>query len=389
MPGPSSFDVDLVELRERTSAKWRRYPPDVLPVWVAESDVRLAPPIVEAVTDAVRRGDTGYGFGPELAVAFAGFAARWGWQFDPATTRPVADVMTGVEELVRLLTAPDASVVVTSPVYPPFFQFVRKAGRVPLEVALTDTGRLDVDGLAEAFRQVAGTGAFLLCNPHNPHGTVHTRDELTAVAALSNEFDVPVISDEIHAALVLDGEHVAFPTVPGGERSIALHSASKAWNLAGLKVAIAVPGEQAVDRLAALHPVVGHGASHLGMIAHTAAFRHGGEWLARFVADLRVNRQTLADRLAEQAPAVGYVPGAATYLAWLDFRATGLGADPGEELIRRGRVALRTGADFGQGAAGFARFNFATSAEVIDEAVRRIAAGIADADVAARGPAAP
>ncbi|MFI9286293.1 MalY/PatB family protein [Streptomyces werraensis] len=374
--------LSLDRLRRRTSMKWRTYPEDVLPVWVAEMDVPLAEPVVRAVTDAMESGDTGYPAGTAYAEALAAFAAkRWGWSgLAVERTAIVPDVMLGVVEMLRLVTGPGDPVVVNPPVYPPFYDFARHADRRVVEAPLGGDGRLDLDVLERAFRGAAGGGgraAYLLCSPHNPTGTVHTAEELTAVAALAERHGVRVVADEIHAPLVSGGARfVPYLSVPGGERGLSLMSASKAWNLAGLKAALAVAGPGAGDDLARMPEVVGHGPSHVGILAHTAALRDATGWLDALLDGLDANRRLLTELLAEQLPAVRYRPGDATYLAWLGCRGLGLGDDPAQVFLGHGRVALTGGPPFGTGGAGHARLNLATSPEVLTEAVRRMAAAV-------------
>jgi cysteine-S-conjugate beta-lyase len=370
--------LSLPQLRTRTSAKWRAYPDDVLPVWVAEMDVPLAEPIVAAVSDAVQRGDTGYAWGSGYAEALSIVATdRWGWSFEPAGTRLVPDVMLGIVEVIRVLTRPGDAVVVDPPVYPPFFAFLGHAGRRVVEVPLTAEHRLDLGALEAAFARPEVTG-YLLCSPHNPTGTVHTAEELRAVATLADVHGVRVVADEIHALLVLPDRRPFVPwlSLPEAQRGVALHSASKAWNLAGLKAAVAVGGREAVDDLARIPEEVGHGASHLGVIAHTAALREGGAWLDAVRTDLAANQRRLVDLLGDHLPQVRYQPGDATYLAWLDCRALELGDDPAATFLARGRVALTSGIGFGRGGAGHARVNLATSSELLTEAVRRMAVAV-------------
>ncbi|MDH6622391.1 cystathionine beta-lyase [Streptomyces sp. LBL] len=374
--------LTLDRLRRRTSMKWRTYPEDVLPVWVAEMDVPLAERVVRAVTDALALGDTGYPAGTAYAEALAAFAGeRWGWDgLAVERTAIVPDVMLGVVEMLKLVTGPGDPVVVNPPVYPPFFPFLAHLDRRVAEAPLGADGRLDLDTLEETFRRITAGGrraAYLLCSPHNPTGTVHTADELTAVAALADRYGVRVVADEIHAPVVTAGTRfVPYLAVPGGENGLSLMSASKGWNLAGLKAALAVAGPEAAADLARLPEEVGHGPSHVGVIAHTAALREGVGWLDALLAGLDDNRRLLADLLAEHLPAVVCRPGEATYLAWLDCRALGLGADPAETFLRRGRVAFSSGIPFGTGGAGHVRLNLATSPEIIEEAVRRMTAAV-------------
>lgn len=362
--------------------KWRTYPEDVLPLWVAEMDVPLAEPVVRAVTDALALGDTGYPAGTAYAEALADFAGkRWGWEgLAVERTAIVPDVMLGVVEMLKLITGPGDPVVVNPPVYPPFYQFVEHMDRRVLEAPLGAGLRIDLGILEDAFRRATTDGrraAYLLCSPHNPTGTVHTADELAAVAALAGRHGVRVVADEIHAPLVAGGvDFVPYLSVPGGESGLSLMSASKAWNLAGLKAALAVAGPAAAADLARLPEEVSHGPSHVGVIAHTAALRDGTDWLDALLAGLDDNRRLLAGLLAEHLPAITHRPGDATYLAWLDCRALGLGDDPAEVFLQRGRVALNSGIPFGTGGAGHVRLNLAASPEVITEAVRRMAAAL-------------
>ncbi len=370
--------LSLSDLRLRTSVKWRAYPPDVLPLWVAEMDVPLAEPVARAIGDAVALGDTGYPVGSTYTEALADFTRRrWGWSGVTAECSAlVPDVMLGLMEILKLVTSPGDAVVVNPPVYPPFYAFTEHLDRRIVEAPLGGDGRLDLGTLEETFRQVTAggrTAVHLLCNPHNPTGAVHTAEELAAVAALAGRYGVRVVSDEIHAPVVPPGAtFVPYLSVPGSENDFALMSASKGWNLSGLKAAAAVAGPEAAKDLARMPEEVSHGPSHLGVIAHAAAFRHGSDWLDALLAGVAENRQLLADLLAEHLPEVGYRQPQGTYLAWLDCRALGLDDDPAAVFLERGRVALHSGIPFGTGGAGHVRLNLATSPEVITEAVRRM-----------------
>jgi cystathionine beta-lyase len=370
----------LQSLRERTSEKWRAYPEDVIPLFVAEMDYPLAEPIAEALTEAVRRSDTGYARpGGELPRAFADFAARrWGWQVDPAQVTTTADVAVVVVEALRLAIRPGDGVVINPPVYPPFFDFVPEAGGRIVEVPLLQNAAgwsIDLDGLECAF--AAGARAYLLCNPHNPLGHPHPADQLAAVAELAARYGVTVVSDEIHAPLTLsDGVFTPFLSVSDAarEHGIAAESASKAWNLAGLKCAMFVTAGERMSRLLATLPEsVRYRTGLFGQIASTVAFAEGEEWLDGAIRALERNRDALTTLLDEKLPGVGYLAPRASYLAWLDFRALGWGDDPSIRALENGRVALSSGPMFGTQGAGFARLNFACSPEVLGEAVDRLA----------------
>lgn len=372
--------LSLDQLRERTSVKWALYPDDVLPLWVAEMDVPLADPVRRALVEAAERGDTGYAYADGYPTAMAEFArTRWGWDLDVAATRIVPDVMRGIVEVLRLVTSPGDAVVINSPVYPPFYAFVSHDDRRVIESPLRPDGRLDLPGLESVFADLTrdgGRAAYLLCSPHNPTGTVHSRAELIEVARLAEEYDVRVVVDEIHAPIVYaPAQHVPYLSLPGTERAFALLSASKAWNLAGAKAAVAVAGAAAAEELHRMPEEVGHGATHLGVLSHVAALREGTGWLDDLLAGLDANRRLLADLLAEHLPSVEYQVPDGTYLAWLDCRPLGL-EDPGKVFLKKGRVALQRGSDFGTGGEGFVRLNFATSPEILTEAVRRMAGAV-------------
>lgn len=368
--------LSLEQLQRRTSMKWREYPPDVLPLWVAEMDVPLADAIVRALQEAIALGDTGYLVGGAYARAVVGFTGEhWGWSPPIEHTSVVPDVMRGIVEVLRLVTRPGDAVVVNPPVYPPFYAFVEHMGRRVVEAPLTADGRLDPHALERAFD---GAAAYLLCSPHNPTGTVHTREELTAVAELARARGVRVVVDEIHAPIELPGAtHVPYLSLPGASDAFSLMSASKGWNLAGLKAALAIAGPDAADDLARIPVEVCHGASHLGAIAHVAGLAGGREWLADVIRGIDANRRLLGELLAEQLPGVVYRPPQATYFAWLDCRPLGLADDPAAVFLDHGRVALNSGRAFGAGGGGHVRLNLAASSETIAEAVRRMASAVA------------
>jgi cysteine-S-conjugate beta-lyase len=388
---------DVAQLRTRTSMKWRAHPADVLPLWVAEMDVPLADPVVSALSTAISRGDTGYPFGRAYAEALAGFAARrWGWSgLEVSRTAIVPDVMLGIVEVLRLVTGRGDTVVVSSPVYPPFYAFVAHDGRQIIEAPLGHDGRVDLAVLEDAFRRARAQGrqaAYLMSNPHNPTGVVHSRTELEGIAGLARRHEVRVVSDEIHAPLVLPGaQFTPYLSVAGGENSFTVTSASKAWNLPGLKAALAVAGPEAADDLARMPEEVSHGPSHLGVIAHTAALSEGDAWLDALLAGLDANRALLGRLLAKHLPLIRYIPPQGTYLAWLDCRALGLddpdaaeGAGIVTELagsarffLDSARVALSSGHVFGTGGTGYVRLNFATSQAILTEALTRMGNALA------------
>ena len=365
----------------RTSAKWRAFPPDVLPLWVAEMDFPLAPPVARALQDAIARSDVGYRWAGDLPEALAEFSARrLGWSPDPARVLVLGDVLAAIAESLRRLTGPRDAVVITPPVYPPFFGVTRDIVERPIvEVPLAGL-ELDLEGLEAAFRRPEVT-AFLLSQPHNPTGSIVPLDTLAAVAEMARRHGVVVISDEVWTPLPLGGRSVPSYLSLGEDLTgpdVALVSASKAFNLAGLKCAQVVAGSATLaDGLRKSIPVeVTYAAGQLGVIASIAAYREGDEWLDATLARITDNARLLGDLLARRIPQVRYVEPEATYLAWLDCRDLGLGDDPAAVFLERGRVALNPGPDFGEPGRGFVRLNLATTPDVIEEAVERMARAV-------------
>lgn len=371
------MDVDLSELARRRSYKWRTHDPDVLPVHVAEMDLPPAEPIRAVLAEMVGRGDFGYAVPGDLPEVYCDFAGwRYGQGLDPADVHLVGDVSQGIYVALRLLAEAGDGVVICPPVYHPFFGTIPAAGCRVVEVPLARdaAGRYDLDlaGLDTAFAR--GARFFLLCHPHNPVGRVWSAADLAAVAELVDRHGVTVISDEIHAPLVYDGARfVPYAKVAPG--AVSLVSASKAWNLPGLKAALAVTGSPGLRRRwSGVPELASIAAGVFGVAASRTAFAEGREWLDDTVGYLQGNRDHLQTLLAD-VPGVRFVPPEATYLAWLDCSDLGLGTDPAETCLRRGRVALDPGKRFGQGA-GFARLNFGTSRELVTEAVRRMRAAL-------------
>jgi cystathionine beta-lyase len=364
--------LELDTLRRRRSEKWSKFPPDVLPSHIAETDFAVAPPIEEALVTAVRAGDLGYAHArssglPEAFVSFAG--RRWGWTPSPEGVVAVPDVMVGVAELLRVLTPEGAGVVINPPVYPPFFSVIAETGRRVVEVPLVD-GKLPLDGIREALS--GGARAVLLCNPQNPTGHVRGEDEVRALGAIAAEHDALFLSDEIHAPLTLpDVMHV--PACAVAEDAIVLTSATKAWNLAGLKCGLAIAESvKARDALSRLPEGIHDRVGHLGVMASVAAFTDGEDWLDELRDYLAETHRLLPGLLAEHAPGVRVVPARATFLAWLDFRDTTVVDDPAGLVLERGRLSLLPGTDFGAVGKGFARLNVGTSHALVEEAVKRI-----------------
>jgi len=372
--------LPLDQLRQRSSTKWQKYPPEVLPLFVAETDYALAPAITDVLTRAVLLGDTGYTPpDPGVREAFVEFSRRrFAWEVDPAHVFWTGDVMMGVVEILRRVIDPGDRVVVMTPVYPPFFDTVEEAGgvveRVPL--ARTATG-WEIDLPAVEVALAGGARAVLLCNPHNPTGTVHTRESLAALAEIAARFDATVISDEIHGPLGHAG-HTFLPFLDASptaaEVGYAVTSASKTYNLAGLKCAVMVAGGPAQAKvLRSLPDEVEWRTGLFGAMANVAAYSAESDaWLDGLLAALGENRRLLADLLAEHLPEARFLPPDAGFLAWVDVSAYGWGDNPAPRIRREAKVALHHGPLFGEEGVGHVRINFGCSPELLTEAVRRV-----------------
>ncbi|GAA4826186.1 MalY/PatB family protein [Streptomyces ziwulingensis] len=371
-------------LATRRSEKWRRYPPKILPAFIAEMDFPVAEPVIDAIrAHLVEGGDLGYAYAyttdAPVQRAFAAWArASYGWRVEPRQVVLFPDTMRVMEVALERFTEPGDGVVVDVPAYPPYFEAIAAAGRQVVARPMRLRGgrwRLDLEGLARAFR--SGAAAYFLCNPHNPTGRVLTAEELREVLALAAEFDVAVISDEVHAPLTHPGHrHVPLGSLPEAARvtTVTAASASKGWNLSGLKCAMAVAGRpRDHDRLMEMRPRERDGVGILGVSASEAAFTRGDPWLRTVRHYLHGSRRMLVEMFDSFAPDLVLVPPEASYLAWLDGRrlADRLGSDDlAGFFLGRGKVAVSDGREYGS--EGFIRLNFGTSQRLLEEMVRRM-----------------
>lgn len=382
-PGLELERYRLEDLSARQSGKWRRVAPGDIAAWVADMDFPVAPVIREVLERAVATDDLGYPASATIAAARAAFAERLASRHGLAVSAQdvllSSDVVQCMYLGIETLTEPGDGVLFLTPTYPPFFSAVADTRRRAVTVDLhpgPDRFELDLEHL-EAVARRERPRCLLLCNPHNPTGRAFGRDELEALAALCCELDLVVLADEIHADLVLPGaSHVAFgslgPEIAG--RTVTLTSASKAFNIAGLRCAAAAFGSTALrERFEQVPAGARGGVGSLGMLAAISAYETGDEWLESVLGLLDANRRTLAE-WAAGVPDLVYRAPEATYLAWLDLRALGLGDDPAAELERSARVVLSPGPSFGEAGKGHARLNFATSPAVLAEMLGRIGA---------------
>lgn len=368
---------DVATLHQRRSEKWSAEDPDVVASTVAEMDFPLASEVAAALHAAIDRHDLGYTppTGTQLPAAFANFARRrLSWTIDQDQITLVPDVMAGLIELCRVLLQPGEQVAFFTPAYPPFFDELPQARVQLVQLPLGPGNVVDLEALEAALaRRVR---ALILTNPHNPTGRVLPRTELEQIAELCARYDCWVLADEIHAPLVLEGAtHTPWLEVSDAarEHGIALTSASKAFNVAGLKTALLITAAERARQAVRQVPSLTDRVGILGVIAAEAGFNQGDRWLDAVRDQLAGNRQLLGDLLAAELPMIKWNPPEASYLAWLDCRALPFGDNPAEAFLAQGRLALSPGLDYGQEGAGFVRLNFGTSPEHLTEAVRRMA----------------
>ena len=375
---PFPLDVPESVLRKRRSEKWQAHPEDVLPLFVAETDVLLAPAVQERLADAVADGDTGYFTEIDrLAGVCARYYSRFGFDVPEESVIPVNDVGVGVRETLARVLPAGAGVVYTPPVYMPFAPWIRRVGMSPVAVPLIDHDgedpQLDLPGIERAL--AGGARGVLLSHPHNPTGVLHSDSELAALADLVASYDdAVVVSDEIWAPLSMPGvDFHSFLAASDTAREVGLvvSSASKAFNLAGLKCAFVINGnpKRFEVRRSALSGAVGH----FGALAGEAALVDSLDWLEDLRSALASNLDLMEALIAEHLPHARWRRPDAGFVAWIDLRGyPGLGDNPATFFLDEGRVALSPGPAFGAGGKGFARVNFACSEDLLAEAVRRM-----------------
>lgn len=381
--------LDLTTLSRRDGEKWAMAGHGVLPAWVADMDFPISPVIRRVL---VRRIDTDLGYpawfdgtdGRPLGEVFAArMRRRFGFAADPSHVRLFTDVNQAMQVVLHFGTSTGDAVALHTPACPPFEEVFTKLSRPPRTVPIRcrdGQWQIDLDWLADELRGRGGAPcrALLLVNPHNPTGRVFRREELKELAVLAIEHDLLVISDEVHADLTYPGhQHIPFASLSEeiAARTVTLTSGSKAFNLAGVRCAVAHIGVKEIrDAVDAQRGILFGQVSALGVDALRAAWTDGDSWLDTVCSLLERNRWRLAEQLPE---GIGYVMPEATYLAWLDCRSLGLGDNPSAFFERDAKVLLCRGSEFGPEGKGFARLNFATSLPVLDELLRRMRAALA------------
>ena len=382
------YDFDQrIDRRSTSSAKWLKYPADVLPMWIADMDFVSPEPVVRALQEFTARGVFGYprfedemSDSPGLREAVVERLRRlYGWQVAPEALVLVPGVVTAFNLAAHTFARPGGEMVVQPPVYGPILKAAEKAGLLRREAPLArapDGGyAIDWDTFERAFNRQ--TAMFLLCNPHNPVGRVFTHEELARMAEVCLRLGVLICSDEVHAELVYPGRRhmpIACLAPEIEQQTITLIAPSKTFNLAGLQCSLAIiPNAEWRAAFIGARQGLTPWVNVMGLIAAEAAYRHGDEWLAQVMTYLEGNRDFLVRYVAANLPGVSLSAPEATFLAWLDCRATGL-AQPFQAMLDGGRVACSNGSEFGTGGDGFVRLNFGCPRSVLADALERMRA---------------
>lgn len=374
-------------LQEIGSKKWSTAP-GVIGSTVAEMDFGVSEQITASLRALLDEGLVSYlpaHRQNEMVNACAGWLRdAYAWEVEAESIRPLPDVLRGLEAVITHYTSVGAAIILPTPTHAPFLSVPGQLGRRVIEVPMIEQEdhacSLDLDGIDAAFS--AGAELLVLCSPHNPIGKVYSRSELDALAQIVDEHGGRVFSDEIHSPLVFPGhEHVPYPTVSAtaASHAITATSASKGWNLSGLKCAqLILSNEADAQKWSEIGFLSEHGAGLFGAVATAAAYEHSRDWLAEVIDYLDASRRLAGDLIARHLPGVGYRPPEGTYLAWLDCRATGLGDEAAEFFNRRAGVAVNDGATCGEAGRGHVRLNLATSHAILAETIERMGAALAE-----------
>ena len=378
-------DFDTVYDRTGTeNSKWHHFPPDVLPMYVADMDFRSPEPVIRALRERVEHGFFGYGIEqPEFyEVVCDRLWRRYRWRVAPEAIVTFPGVISAFNLAVKTFATPGDGVLIHMPAYGPILNCPERYGMTRDEAQLVQgsDGRYEVDW--DSFERACSprTRIFLNCNPHNPAGRVFTREELARMTSICMEKEILIVSDEIHSDIVYPGhEHTPIATLsPEVEaRTITLMAPSKTFNLPGLKASIAIiPDAGLRERMVAARTGLVTAVNILGYTACLAAYRDCDPWLSELIPYLHANRDYAAAFIAERMPALKMTVPEGTYLAWIDCRGAGIpGADPRDFFLEQAKVGLSSGVDFG--AKGFVRLNFACPRSMLTGGLERMARALA------------
>lgn len=377
-----TYDFDQPVIRAGTdSLKWQRYGA-ALPLWVADMDFSAPEPVLTALQQRIAHGVFGYGAPPDqlTETICARLVDRYHWSVTPDQIVYLPGLVCGLNVVCRAIGEPGDAVLVQTPVYPPFLSAPIQQDRQLITAELSAElrhGRLyyRFDDAAFSEKISTKTRLFILCHPHNPVGRSFDRDELTRLAAMCEQHDLMICSDEIHCDLLLDGrQHIPLATLAPeiAQRCITLMAPSKTFNIAGLGASFAIiQNPELRQRFKHAMRGIVPDVNLLALTAALAAYQHGSDWLRELLIYLAANRDYLLDYVDRHLPDMRITAPEATYLAWLDCRNTGI-ADPHRWFLNQAGVALNDGATFGPGGEGFVRLNFGCPRTTLIAGLERI-----------------
>ena len=353
---------------------------DLLPMWVADMDFKTPDFIMEAIRKRCEHEVLGYTFAPDgyKMTVLNWFQSRYGIATKWNRIRFVPGIVQGIAFVLQTFTVPGDKVLITTPVYPPFINVPHRTGRVFVSSPLkTENGRFTFD-FEDLERKAEGCKVMILSNPHNPGGTVWTKEELSQVADICLKHHVLVISDEIHADLTYpEFHHTSFTTVSEAalHNSITFFAPSKTFNIAGLHSSVSYVPDEGIRK--EFYGFLDHNELSLGNIfgyyAAEAAFAHGEEWLQQLLEYLQGNIDAAEQFLKENCPEITFMRPQASFLLWMDFRKWNLPQkDLERKLIYDAKIGLNNGTDFGPEGEGFMRMNIGTNRATVLEGLRRI-----------------
>lgn len=374
------MDFDrIIDRRSTESAKWHCYQDDVLPMWLADMDFLSPPPVIQALRDRVNHGIFGYGFPPEglFEAISQHLVDYWHWKVRPDQIEFVCGVVTGFTHAIYSLTQPGDSVLIQTPVYPPFLRAPGATGRkcVQNQLILREDGKYEIDFEDFERKAAAGVKLFILCNPHNPVGRVFTSEELTKMAQICLENDVWICSDEIHADLIFSGyQHLPIASLSPeiAAKTVTYLAPSKTFNIAGLSTSVYITQSPMMkQKLKQTMPMlIGH-PNILGLVAAQTAYQEGRPWLGELLAYLESNRDYLVDFVTHALPGIHIWKPEGTFLGWLDCRQLDV-ESPHTFFLEEAKVGMNDGSDFGEPGSGFLRLNFGCPRTVLSEGLNRM-----------------
>ena len=362
------------------SVKWKKYPHDVLPLWVADMDFMSPACVLQALNRRVAHGVFGYGSDTQhlTEILVARLQRLYGWQIAPDDIVFLPGVVPGFNLACLAFASAAERVVVQSPVYPPLLHAPLVTGRAGVEVGFTRdaAGTYGIDWDEFESTLAGGARLFILCNPHNPLGRVFTRSELARLAEICLRHQVLICSDEIHCDLLHPGHsHIPIATLARevATRTITLMAPSKTYNLAGLQCSFAIIQDASLRRQfgAAAQGLLGH-LNTLGCTAAIAAYTEGQPWLDDILRYLTANRDLLVDFVRERLPQIHVTVPEGTYLAWLDCSANDRLTRPYQYFLKHAKVALSDGRQFGAAGTRHVRLNFGCHRDTLFEALERM-----------------